>query len=125
MDRETISRIWTGAIRMWNDSAIQALNPAVAAKLPAEPITLGYGPDHHLALIEVAKAALSSFSGEFRTALANANGSFALMAPAREGRAFDAGYSSSLRINWMWVSYTSWPLFDELSPTPTLHPRYN
>jgi ABC-type phosphate transport system substrate-binding protein len=106
MDRETISRVWTGAITMWNDSAIQALNPAVAARLPAEPITLGYGPDHRLAIMSVAKAALSSFSQEFRTAIAEANGSFALMAPAREGRAFDAGYSSSLRIEWMGVRRT-------------------
>jgi hypothetical protein len=103
LDRQTIGRIWTGSIRLWNDSAIQALNPAVAAKLPPVPITLGYGPEHQLAIIEVAKQAMSSFSDEFRDALAAANNSIARMAPAMEGRAFDAGSNASLRISWIQV----------------------
>jgi ABC-type phosphate transport system substrate-binding protein len=103
LDRQTIGRIWTGSIRLWNDSAIQALNPAVAAKLPPVPITLGYGPEHPLAVIEVTKQAMSSFSDEFRDALAAANNSLARMAPAMEGRAFDAGSNATQRVSWLQV----------------------
>jgi phosphate transport system substrate-binding protein len=41
-DLPTLARIWRGDITLWNDSAIAALNPAIALKLPGEPIELLY-----------------------------------------------------------------------------------
>lgn len=41
-DLPTLARIWRGDITLWNDSAIAALNPAIALKLPGAPIELLY-----------------------------------------------------------------------------------
>ena len=103
LDRETLGLVWAGVITQWNDSRIRALNPpAVNAKLPAADITLGY-TDYSFSFAAVFKVALSSFSDVFRTALASANGSFALMPPALAGRAIDAGTTSAGRATWVQV----------------------
>jgi hypothetical protein len=87
---------------MWNDSRIRVLNPAIANKLPAEPIRLAYNINNAFSLAEVFKVAVSSFSDTFRLALAAANDSFDQMLPALEGRAVDAGDSSN-RTKWALV----------------------
>jgi ABC-type phosphate transport system substrate-binding protein len=103
LDRETLGLIWTGEITQWNDQRIKDLNaPALAAKLPSAVITLGYKVDSTITVAEVFKRALSSFSVEFRTALAAANDSFDLMPPALAGHAVDAG-NSGARARWAQV----------------------
>jgi hypothetical protein len=56
---EVLARIYLGEIRLWNDSAIAALNPdlAAAGKLPSQPILLSSYPDRSL---EVTQALISS-----------------------------------------------------------------
>ncbi len=104
LSRETVGLIWAGEITMWNDARIQALNPpAVSAKLPAATITLGYNIANALSFAEVFKVALSSFSATFRTALAAANNSYALLPPALAGHATDAGRTTTLRVAWLKV----------------------
>jgi ABC-type phosphate transport system substrate-binding protein len=101
LDRETLGAIWAGDITMWNDQRIRDLNPPeVAAKLPAATITLGYNANSRFSVAEVFKVALSSFSERFRTALAAANDSFALMPPALAGNAFEAG-KTAVRGAWL------------------------
>ena len=103
LDRETLGLVWAGQITQWNDSRIRALNPpTVNAKLPAADITLGY-TDYSLSFAEVFKVALSSFSATFRTALAAANDSYALLPPALAGHATDAGRTTTLRVAWLKV----------------------
>jgi hypothetical protein len=72
-----------GSITTWNDSAIQALNPTLAAAglLPDIPIQTAYTNSTLLDVGQVFKQALSNFSSEFAQALALANGQFANMAP--------------------------------------------
>jgi hypothetical protein len=89
---------------MWNDQRIRDLNsPAIAAKLPAATIKLGYDVNAKISLSEVFKVALSSFSERFRTELAAANDSFALMPPALAGNAFPAGKRADERVAWLKV----------------------
>jgi hypothetical protein len=71
--------------------------------LPAATITLGYNIANALSFAEVFKVALSSFSSTFRTALAAANDSYALMPPALAGHATDAGGTTALRVAWLKV----------------------
>ncbi len=88
VDRETLGLIWAGNITLWNDARIQALNPSIASKLPAEAIMIGYVEElDPISVIAVLKAALSSFSPEFKTALAAANNQFSNMPPAQRGSA--------------------------------------
>jgi hypothetical protein len=71
--------------------------------LPAATITLRYNINTALSFAEVFKVALSSFSATFRTALAAANGSYALMPPALAGHAAEAGRTGALRVVWLKV----------------------
>lgn len=71
---------------MWNDSAIQAANPALATLLPAEPILIGYNDNtNDMTIIEVLKLSLESFSPAFKAALAAANRTLANLPPAQSG----------------------------------------
>jgi len=102
LDRNVLGAIWAGDITMWNDQRIKDLNTAgLAAKLPAANIVLGYNVNSKLSFAAVFKAALSSFSDSFRTALAAANDSYALMPPALAGHAFEAGPKASDRMAWL------------------------
>jgi hypothetical protein len=87
---------------MWNDTRIKTLNPTIASKLPAAPISLAYNINNAFSLAEGFKVAVSSFSSVFRTALAAANNSFDLMPPALAGRAVEAGESKN-RTAWVLV----------------------
>ena len=62
-------------------TAIQRRNPGLALRLPDRPIELGLVDGSSLSTSQIVKAALSSFSPAFATALAAANGSFAQMLP--------------------------------------------
>jgi hypothetical protein len=95
--------VWTGDIALWNDSRIQALNPAIGHKLPAEPIVLGYNDNGILSTTEVLKLALDSFSSEFNSAFAAANRTFGSMPPAKRGSAELVGSSTQLRVTWLKV----------------------
>ncbi|ELR15997.1 phosphate ABC transporter, phosphatebinding protein PstS, putative [Acanthamoeba castellanii str. Neff] len=101
LDRETLGRIWSGSISSWNDSAIQQLNPLLAARLPNRPIQLGLVDDSALSVSQIAKIGLSSFSAEFAGALAAANNTFALMAPLFGGRATVLSTNTSARTNFL------------------------
>jgi hypothetical protein len=107
IDGETLGAIWAGDITMWNDQRIRDLNsPDVAAKLPAATITLGYEASVNISQTQVFVAAMSSFSERFRTAMAAANGSMALLPPALAGNAFQAGKTSKQRVAWLQVHYS-------------------
>lgn len=92
---------------MWNDTRIKTLNPTIASKLPAAPISLAYNINNAFSLAEGFKVAVSSFSSVFRTALAAANNSFDLMPPALAGRAVEAGESKN-RTAWVLVPRLPW-----------------
>jgi ABC-type phosphate transport system substrate-binding protein len=106
VDRETLGLIWAGNISMWNDQRIKDLNPAVANKLPATPIIIGYSENSAISLVEVLKLALESFSPEFKELLAQANRTWAAMPPAQRGTALSAGSSTALRLSWLKVTHT-------------------
>ncbi|BCS82572.1 putative serine/threonine-protein kinase receptor [Cotonvirus japonicus] len=108
VDRETLGKIWTGSIRMWNDIEIKNLNPEMASLLPNETITLGYNDAYYLSVSEIMQLTLRNFSTEFAEAHTLAGNKFAGMVPALEGYAIDAGESSESRINW--VKNTSYSL---------------
>ena len=90
---------------MWNDSAIQAANPALATLLPAEPILIGYNDNtNDMTIIEVLKLSLESFSPAFKAALAAANRTLANLPPAQSGTMVLAGNSTASRISWLKVT---------------------
>jgi hypothetical protein len=90
---------------MWNDSAIQAANPALATLLPAEPILIGYNDNtNDMTIIEVLKLSLESFSPAFKAALAAANRTLANLPPAKSGTMVLAGNSTASRISWLKVT---------------------
>lgn len=92
---------------MWNDSAIQAANPALATLLPAEPILIGYNDNtNDMTIIEVLKLSLESFSPAFKGALAAANRTLAKLPPAQSGTMVLAGNSTASRISWLKVITT-------------------
>jgi hypothetical protein len=104
IDGETLGAIWVGDITMWDDQRILDLNsPDVAAKLPSATIELGYDVSAKISQTQVFVAAMSSFSERFRAVMAAANGSMALLPPARAGNAFPAGNTSTIRLTWLQV----------------------
>jgi hypothetical protein len=115
VDRATLAQIWMGNITMWNDSRIQALNTAIAHKLPAAPIIIGYleGAED-VSVIAVFKAALCSFSAEFQMALAAAHNTFANMVPAQRGMAIPVGVTAASRIDFLTVLPHSSPILGAL-----------
>ena len=64
-DRATLVGIYDATITMWNDPAIVALNPQVASKLPAQPITVVHRSDGS-GTTEIFTRALSSFSEDWK-----------------------------------------------------------
>ncbi len=104
LDRETLAMIFLGNITIWDDPAIQELNPSVT--LPHANITLGVTPGSVLEQTDVFKRALSLFSPQFASALASAGGDFRQMAPAQQGRAFIAS-NSAARLQFVQVSCSS------------------
>jgi hypothetical protein len=98
-----VGRIWAGNITTWDDDAIKALNPVIAAKLPPVNITLGYSDNVVISVPEVFKRALVSFSPIFSDALDAAGGLFAAMPPALRGTGLSAGTSSPSRVTWLKV----------------------
>jgi phosphate transport system substrate-binding protein len=64
-DRQTLVDIYSAKISMWNDPAILALNPQVASKLPAKPITAVHRSDGS-GTTEIFTRALSSFSDDWK-----------------------------------------------------------
>jgi hypothetical protein len=96
-----------GDILQWDDEAIKVLNPALAEKLPAVNITLGYSDNTVISVPEVFKLALSSFSARFAEELAASPGrNFSNMPPALRGTGINAGSSSLTRANWLKVTTT-------------------
>lgn len=65
LDRETLAAIFMGKIMKWNDPAIVALNPGLAAKLPAKQITVVHRSDGS-GTTEIFTNALASFSAEWK-----------------------------------------------------------
>jgi hypothetical protein len=95
--------VWSGDVALWNDSRIQALNPDIAHKLPAEPIVLGYNDNFVLSITEVLRLSLESFSSDFAAQFAAANRTFGNMPPAQRGTAALVGISTALRLAWLQV----------------------
>jgi phosphate transport system substrate-binding protein len=67
-DRQTLVDIYSAKISMWNDPAILALNPQVASKLPAKPITAVHRSDGS-GTTEIFTRALSSFSDDWKNSV--------------------------------------------------------
>ncbi len=61
LDRETLANIYLGTVTKWNDPAIVALNPSLAAKLPDATITAVHRSDGS-GTTEIFTRALASFS---------------------------------------------------------------
>ena len=101
IDRETLGKIWYGAISKWNDTAIQNLNPTVGHLLPDTDIILGYSDDYIMTISGLIKMALSSFSPEFDTELKYANNTFNGMNPTKNGRGHNIGETSTVRLEWL------------------------
>ncbi|ELR22246.1 protein kinase domain containing protein [Acanthamoeba castellanii str. Neff] len=101
LDRDTVGRIFAGNISMWDDQAIQDLNPLLVGKLPPLNITIGYSDNAGISVPEVFKRALVSFSPLFSDALDAAGGLFSAMPPALRGTGFSAGTSSTNRLTWL------------------------
>ncbi|QTF49759.1 putative serine/threonine-protein kinase/receptor [Acanthamoeba polyphaga mimivirus] len=101
IDRETLGKIWYGAISKWNDTAIQNLNPSVGHLLPDTDIILGYSDDYIMTISGLIKMALSSFSPEFDTELKYANNTFNGMNPTKNGRGHNIGETSTVRLEWL------------------------
>lgn len=90
---------------MWNDDALKSTNtPAVAAALPAQPIVVGYSDSTGLNVADVFKAALSSFSPSFATALAQANNSFAQLLGNNPNVTAESASAASNRVTFIQVS---------------------
>jgi hypothetical protein len=103
LDRDTVARIYMGNVSYWNDERIQALNPDLAAKLPARLITIGY-VDHDETIasaVEVLKETLESFSVEFERMFLAANRTFSHMPPALRGTALPVPPPTACRVNWI------------------------
>jgi hypothetical protein len=100
-----LGSILAGSVTMWNDVAIQELNPGIRDKLPAANIFVGYSNDTTkvLTFTEVFKLTMESFSTEFKEAFALANRTFAALPPALAGNSVRVGTSSSSRITWLQV----------------------
>ena len=64
-DRQTLVDIYNAKVTMWNDPEITALNPDVAAKLPAKTITAVHRSDGS-GTTEIFTRALSSFSDDWK-----------------------------------------------------------
>lgn len=65
LDRETLANIYLGKITKWNDPAILATNPDLAAKLPDKAITAVHRSDGS-GTTEIFTNALSAFSTEWK-----------------------------------------------------------
>jgi len=65
LDRETLANIYLGKVTKWNDPAIVALNPDLAAKLPDKAITAVHRSDGS-GTTEIFTNALSAFSTEWK-----------------------------------------------------------
>ncbi len=103
LDRSTLARIWAGNIVTWDDPAIAVLNKDLHAqgKLPHLNITFAYSPGGQ---VEMMKNALSSFSDEFRAAMAIAGNQFERLPPFLEGRA-TTGPNITARLDWVKVLF--------------------
>jgi len=66
LDRNTLVGIYSGTITKWNDSAIVALNPPLANKLPDANITVVHRSDGS-GTTETFTKALASFSNDWKT----------------------------------------------------------
>lgn len=64
LDGKTLVAIYNATISMWNDPAIAALNPQIAAKLPAKQITVVHRSDGS-GTTEIFTNALTSFSSDW------------------------------------------------------------
>ncbi len=64
LDGTTLAGIYNATITQWNDPAIAALNPQIASKLPAKPITVVHRSDGS-GTTEIFTNALSSFSSSW------------------------------------------------------------
>ncbi len=106
LDRPTLARIWAGSIVTWDDPAIAMLNKDLHAKgkLPHLNITFIYYPGVTVGQGEVVKNALSSFSDEFRAAIAAAGNLFERLPPFSEGRAA-VGFNTTARLDWVKVLF--------------------
>ncbi|AGO85889.2 Serine/threonine protein kinase [Pandoravirus salinus] len=120
-DRATLAAIWAGNVSTWNHPAIAALNPEIAARLPAANITLGYIDDFYLSAAEVVKLSLESFSPAFASQFAACNRTFGLLPFAAEGRGRVLSDSSPDRVAWIadtpygltFVDYVDIPVGDD------------
>ncbi len=65
LDRETLAGIYLGTVKNWDDEAIVKLNPGLAAKLPAAPITAVHRSDGS-GTTEIFTNALAAFSEEWK-----------------------------------------------------------
>ncbi len=65
LDRNTLVGIFSGTIKTWNDPAIVALNPGLAAKLPAKAITAAHRSDGS-GTTEIVTNAFSAFSADWK-----------------------------------------------------------
>jgi ABC-type phosphate transport system substrate-binding protein len=103
LDREALALIFCGAITHWDDDAIKAPNTdAVKALLPHQQILVGYSDNAGISVPAVFKGALSSFSSQFKDALALANDTFAGLFP-NNATGQSAGSSASSRVTWLQV----------------------
>jgi ABC-type phosphate transport system substrate-binding protein len=77
-DISTLAKVWCGAITMWNDTAIQAINPSIASKLPGAAISLSYKRTTDVMDADVTSAFLKALSHDatFASALASSDGTF-------------------------------------------------
>ena len=64
LDGKALVGIYTATITKWNDPAISALNPQIASKLPAKPITVVHRSDGS-GTTEIFTNALTSFSTDW------------------------------------------------------------
>ncbi len=103
LDRSTLALIWAGNIVTWDDPAIAVLNKDLHAqgKLPHLNITFFYSPGGQ---VEIIKIALSSFSDEFRAAMAAAGNLFERLPPFLEGRVA-TGLNIDDRLDWVKVLF--------------------
>jgi ABC-type phosphate transport system substrate-binding protein len=76
-DVATLARIWRRDITVWNHSAIADLNPALAAKLPNQPIALVYKQTPDIIGADITGAFVQSMShdADFKSALSASGGS--------------------------------------------------
>lgn len=91
LDIATLGRMFAGLITVWNDSAIAALNPTLAARLPGNPIELVYKRTADALDADVTSAFVKALTHE---------PTFAAALAASDGTLYDilngAGYSSDV-----------------------------